>query len=168
MTSPFKSAATNGFTLIEIVLVLVLLTVLAAVSLPNFSGSFRNIILQTSANQIASLMRYAQGRAVTRRQTVQFVLARDMRTYRLRQRDEDENLDVNTDAAVYTDIPGRWGRSFQLPAEIELEATQQTFDFYPDGRIAAGRIFLCQKDKCCTLSTQDQRGRVLILNGRMP
>jgi len=149
----------------EIVLVLALISVMAAVSLPNFRGSFGNIILHTSANQIASLMRYAQGRAVTRLQPVQLVLGNDMRTYRLLQMGTDEDQDEET--GIYESVPGRWGRTFSVSPEIVLEANQPTFEFTPDGRITGGRIFLCQKEKCCTLSTQDQRARVLILKGRV-
>lgn len=162
---PSPSRTNRAFTFIEIILVVVILSVLAAVSIPNFSGSFGNIILTSTANQIASLMRYAQGRAVTHRQGIRFVLGRDMRSYRLRQQPVNERGEPVMDDDET--LPGRWGRTFTVPAELELEATQRTFEFYPDGRIEGGRLFLCRRDKCMTLSTRDQRSRVLILNGRV-
>ena len=165
MPACFKKREAGGFTLMEIILVLVLITVMAALALPNFRGSFGNIILHTSANQIASLMRYAQARAVTRMQTIEFVLDQEGRTYRLLQIGTEE--DHQAESGSSQRVPGRWGRPFSISPELDMKVTQTRFQFTPDGKISPGRIFLCQKDKCCTLSTEDQRSRVLILKGRV-
>ncbi len=162
---PFNRQTSRGFTFIEIVLVVIILSVLAAMAVPNFSGSFRNIILTSTTNQIASLMRYAQGRAVAYQQGLRFILSEDMRSYRLRS--YSGQASGSTQAAETRPLPGRWGRTFMIPSELELEATQRTFEFYPDGRIEGGRLFLCRRDQCLTLSTQDQHARVLVLHGRV-
>ncbi|MBU4333896.1 MAG: prepilin-type N-terminal cleavage/methylation domain-containing protein, partial [Candidatus Omnitrophica bacterium] len=51
------SSKKSAFTLIEIILVVLLLSVIAGLTIPNFRNSFRKVKLQNSANNIAYLMR---------------------------------------------------------------------------------------------------------------
>ncbi len=164
---PSNRGSCRGFTFIEIILVVVVLGILAAVSVPAISGSYKNLLAQESAGQAAALMRYAQGRAVTRNRTVQFAFEEGLRTYRLRQFTPSEGGDAPACDTAPETIPGRWGRLFRVPAPVKVEAAGTTVNFFPDGQMQRERIFFCHQEQCVTVSTREQRGRVLVINGRI-
>ena len=58
----------RGFTLVEILLVVMLIGLAAGLAVPNFSGSFSSLQLRETAENLGYLMRYAQSRAIIRRQ----------------------------------------------------------------------------------------------------
>ncbi len=65
-TADFKSASLRrGFTLIELVVVMTLLTVVFAVISPSLAQFFRGRDLNSEANRLLSLTRYGQSRAVS-------------------------------------------------------------------------------------------------------
>src|SRR3954471_10738870 len=55
----------SGFTLIELILVMALLSVVLAVSAPALSGFFRGRSIDAEARRLVSLIRYGQSRAVS-------------------------------------------------------------------------------------------------------
>ncbi len=60
----------GGFTLIELMIVLVLMGILLGVMGPSFQTSIRNNRLQTSFNDIASALAFARGEAIVRTQPI--------------------------------------------------------------------------------------------------
>ena len=154
----------RGFTFVEIILVVVVLGVLAAVAVPALSGSYRNLLVQNTAQDMAALMRYAQSRAITQDAEILLVFDQRRRSYRLKSlTSSDGSLDANAQDA----IPRRWGRTFRVPEELTVEIENQEIGFFPDGRISKARICICREDTCLTVSTREQRGRVLVFNGRL-
>lgn len=67
MSRPRESA---GFTIIELMVVVVVVAIFAAVALPNFSTAIRNSRLQASSNELASLIQYARSTAVQNNQSM--------------------------------------------------------------------------------------------------
>lgn len=148
----------KGFTLVEMLLVVVILGVLAAMTVPNFSKSFFGLKLQETTNNISYLMRYAQSRAITKNQQVRLVLDESSMHYWLLQGSSsgyDENAQTD-----YQQIPNRWGRQFEIPLGITVEATNPTVEFYPDGKIEKVQIKVCYNDRCMIVSTETQRGKI--------
>jgi len=154
-----------GFTLIEIILVVVVISVLAGVAVPHFSRSFKNLLVQTTVNQLASVMRYAQGRSIAQRAVIRLIFKENLNAYQLQQA-TDTSDPLNAEEA-FEPLPNRWGRWFLIPVGVEAEATRRTIEFYPDGRIQKARVILCHEQRCLTVSSRDQRGRVLIFDGRL-
>ena len=72
MKGPRKKRA--GFTLIEVVLVLVLLVILSGISLPYFAGTFRGSQLRSAARTIDRMAKYARGMAIMREKTLTLAL----------------------------------------------------------------------------------------------
>ena len=149
-----------GFTLIEVLLVLVILGVIAGLSIPNLSQTYSTILLNQTASDIAYLMRYAQSRAVLGRQALRLVLDPQTKQYSLKQ--EDSTITENEPSFRFRPILGRLGRTFTIPPEIQVTTENPTVDFQPDGNIQKISWSLCRKKKCLTISTKEQIGYVQI------
>jgi type II secretion system protein H len=64
-TADFKSALHAGFTLIELMLVMAILTVAVAIAAPALSRFFRGRSLESQARMLVALTRHAQSRAAS-------------------------------------------------------------------------------------------------------
>lgn len=64
----------TGFTLIEVVLVLVVVVIISGISLPYFAGSFRGTKLRTATRTIDRVVRYARSQAIMREETMAVVI----------------------------------------------------------------------------------------------
>jgi prepilin-type N-terminal cleavage/methylation domain-containing protein len=64
--------SSRGFTLIEIVIVAAIMAVLAAVAIGHYSGAYRRAVLDTSAEQIQSVLRLARQRAIAQQDGVEW------------------------------------------------------------------------------------------------
>lgn len=69
-TAPRKS----GFTLIEVVLVLVVLIIVSSVTLPYFGKTYRGTKLRTASRLIERMSRYARNMAIMREETLTMVI----------------------------------------------------------------------------------------------
>jgi len=149
-----------GFTLIEILLVLLILGFMAGLAIPNLSRTYSTILLKRTANDLASLMRYAQSRALIQRQVFQLTLNPKTKQYRLQK--ADSNSPEKKLSLHFSPIPGRLGRAFKIPMEIRILAEKPAIDFQPDGKITKVSWSLCDKDHCLTISTKEQSGYVRV------
>ncbi len=64
----------SGFTLLEVILVLVLLLIISGISIPYFSSSLRGTKLRSAARTIEHLSRYGHSMAIIREETLTMVL----------------------------------------------------------------------------------------------
>ena len=149
-----------GFTLIEILLVLVILGFMAGLAIPHFSRSYSTILLKRTASDLASLMRYAQSRALIQRQVFQLTLDPQTKRYRLQKADSgspEKKFQLH-----FSPIAGRLGRAFEIPREIRVLTENPAIDFQPDGKITKASWSLCDKDHCLRISTKEQSGYVRV------
>jgi type II secretion system protein H len=100
----------NGFTLVELILVMAMLVIVIAVAAPSLSNFFRGRGVDSEARRFLSLTRYGQSRAVS--EGVPMVLWVDAEggAYGLTQEsgytDNDEKaIDVTVDEHVRLDVP---------------------------------------------------------------
>lgn len=63
-----------GFTLIEVVLVLVIILIISGISIPYFAGSHRGTKLRTASRTISRMSRYGRSMAILREDTLTMVL----------------------------------------------------------------------------------------------
>ena len=64
----------SGFTLIEIILVAVVITIITGIALPYFSGSYKGNKLRLSARTISRMSRYARAMSIMREEQMTVVL----------------------------------------------------------------------------------------------
>ena len=152
----------NAFTMVEILLVLVILGIIAGLTIPNFSHTYKSLELKKSAEDLTFLMRYAQSRAVTKNLTMRLAFDSNFETYWLEQ--EKKEGPPQASQKVFERFNGRLGRTFDIPRAMKVECEKQFFNFYPDGTIEKGKIYLYSGEQCFTISTREQRAHVHLFN----
>ncbi|MBP9854962.1 MAG: prepilin-type N-terminal cleavage/methylation domain-containing protein [Candidatus Omnitrophica bacterium] len=163
----------RGFTLLELILVMGLLVVLAALTVPNFKKFFEQTKIKNIANNISYLMQYAQSRAVTQNKMMRLTWDEVFSQYWLEEEIANEK-DVRMDTAepVFQKISGRRGRMSRIPSDISIYSEKPNVEFFTDGRIEKMRMRICPErmchDKvkcelsCMTISTHEQRAKVSV------
>lgn len=146
-----------AFTLVEIILVVLLLSVIAGLSIPNFRNSLGKVKLQSSANHIAYVMRYAQSRAIIKNILVRFECDKTSGRYWLT---EQEKEGTGQSDKPFVKLAHKMGKIFRLPDGVNIESDSSEILFYQDGRIEKQDIKLCGRVSCFLISTREQRGHV--------
>ncbi len=133
-----QAAPLKGFTLIEVLVVLVLLAALTAVVAPSIGRGFGAIELQTTARQVAATLRLARARAV-REQRV-FLVGFDLEKNRIELMREDLSF----------------RRTFELPESVMIHKVTRKGDvpvddvrfsclFVPNGLSESFEVWLRNK-----------------------
>ena len=161
-TTFYKTCDVRAFTLVEILLVVVLLGVLAGLAVPNFTKSFADLQLKDTTDNLAYLMRYAQSRAILRKNPQKITFNTERTAFWLLEKSSDDP------GADFERISGRMGRRFSVPREIAVECAGDDIVFSKNGKMDKARIYLKnQQDQYYTVSTQDQAGYIQVFPGRI-
>lgn len=154
------SNRTHGFTLIEILLVTVIIAVTAGLAVPHFSRMYAGVELRKAADDLAYRMRYAQSCAITKNTLMRLEFDPLFTQYRLTRQSGDEAA-----GDAFVKLPGRLGERITIARGIQVSFKDEdsSFYFYPDGTMDKRRINLCRGEECVFVSTQQQRGQVLVL-----
>jgi type IV fimbrial biogenesis protein FimU len=127
----YAAKDTAGFTLIELMVVITLLAVTAAVAIPSFTSFVRNNRLQAQAAEVKTLLNYARGEAVVRRTPV--------------------TIKVNASAAW--DVSYTLGGSQTVirsmahdPEKAALRVNTTQLVYQPNGTATAARITVCRNN----------------------
>ena len=161
----------RGFSLIELLLVVVLMVTVAGLSIPNLPKQFSSMELSAAARQLSSLMRYAQSLAVVHQKEYRLCFSTESARYWLEQKAADdaaEDLDEALDGQErFEKLNGPRGKIFSFPRGISLDAEQDLVRFYPDGTMDRARIMLTNANKKTKIiSTQERRGQVDVLSAQ--
>lgn len=148
----------KAFTLAEMLLIMVLLSVAAALSLPNLSKSFKTMQLENTVNTLSFSMRYAQSLAITQNKTIRLAFEKSFKSYRLLEHSKDY-LDNQ-----FKPLPGRWSKLTQVPTGTMITSEHPSIDFLPNGEIEKNDIQICLKEDCMLISTHEQRGQIEVLD----
>ncbi len=153
-----KKTRKQGFTLVEIILVVVLLGIVAGLAFPDLSRVYDQFQLNQKVDNLAYLMRYAQSRAVIEGEKQRMVFTSDKRKYWLEEKvNDNEGVEEK-----YHRISGRLGRSFTLPRRMTATVDGETALFYPDGTMDKIQITVCHKKYCRRVSTKKINGYVYV------
>lgn len=125
----------NGFTLLELILVLFLTGLIAGLALPFVVSTLERVKLQSEARQIASALQFARSEAVSKKSLFTFNANIDQNRYWLAIPKEKEVKQSKTlDGSVRI-------RDYQ-GAEDTLTEGSFIINFYPRGNSSAGTIHL--------------------------
>jgi prepilin-type N-terminal cleavage/methylation domain-containing protein len=133
----------RGFTLFELVLVMLVLAVVMAMVAPKLAGTARGRRTGDAATQIAALAYYARSQAVT-----------EGRTYRLNIQPGDGSYWITMqDGPSFVDPANGWGNLNHLPEGVRIAACDFPqhqdgiyAEFRPSGRVDPGYIRIVDDD----------------------
>lgn len=138
-SSRFRAA---GFTLMELVLVLLLTSIVLALAVPSLRGFLQGRRVKDCSAQVLALGQYARAQAVNSGAVYRFNLDETNQTYWLTvQR-----------GAEFVALGNEFGRVFTLPQEVEGRwdsvngSAENVIEFYPDGRVSAVLLELSEKN----------------------
>ncbi len=132
-----------GFTLLELILVMVIISTFLAVASPSLRGFFSSRRTLDAASNILSLMKLARSQAIS-----------EGRNYRLNLDTEDSSYWLTAaDKGIYKTLNNEMGKTFLLPDDttviLEKESDDDPYghyiDFYPEGRVQPGVIRLTDR-----------------------
>ena len=142
--------ACGGMSLIELLVVLMLMSLIAAMAVPFLSGGVSGTELKGAAREVAAGLRLARSDAVASRRETRLVLDLEQRTFR-----------IDRDARVHA-----------LPKQVDLKlftAQRDLVDektgairFYPDGGSNGGRITIAAGERKYEVDVDWLTGRVAI------
>lgn len=149
--TPPARARAAGFTLLEMLVVLMIMGLVAALTIPTFGTGVSSTALKGAARDVAAGLRLARGQAITQRAEAALELDVAARSFR-----------VPPDPRVHS-----------LPSGIELKLFTAQRDlvndqvgavrFYPDGGSNGGRITLAAGDRKFDVDVDWLTGRIAIL-----
>jgi general secretion pathway protein H len=137
----------RGFSLIEMVVVVVLLSLAVALVAPSLSKFSRSVELKAAAKKVSGILRYYRSEAVNKGQVFRVFFDPDLREVKVQPIvSTEEKGEDNPPQKIYS-LP----QGIQMK-EIKLESPQYpsdfpTVEFYPNGGSNGGTILLDSEDR---------------------
>ncbi len=119
----------NGFTMVELITVMVLIGVLAAIGIPRLMGE-NSVSAVVFGDQVASALRTAQKSAVAKRRIVCVTTLERTLQLRISKEAGKSDCDLQFDGANDGAFDSQDGK-------VSMDNPQPTLFFHPDGAIAA-------------------------------
>ncbi len=139
----------NGFTLLEIIIVMTLIILVLGLSMVHFAGFLPAAKLDATGREMAALIRHARSLARMKMETKRIMIDLDNRSYGL-------------EAEVARTFPEQVRVTLIDPAAGELEHGKFTLVFYPVGGMEGNTIILSGGKKRLRIDMDPITGAVLI------
>ncbi|OGP88481.1 MAG: type II secretion system protein GspH [Deltaproteobacteria bacterium RBG_16_48_10] len=149
----------RGFSLLELTVVLVLLSLFIALIAPSLSRFSKSVELKASAKKVAAILRYYRSEAINKGKVYQVFFDSNLMEVKVQSIESEDQEETGKKEA--TDAQ----KTFFLPVgvqmkELNIESTQYPSDlpaieFYPNGGSNGGDILL---------DTQSQKGYKIKVN----
>jgi prepilin-type N-terminal cleavage/methylation domain-containing protein len=124
-TKPLQ--AMPGFTMVELIFVMVLILVVAGFSTPLLKKTLSGLMVKNTALNISKIINYGQERAIVEQRYYRLRFNSSGRTYRLSAFEE------HADRLINRDIPGKFGRVFSLSQGLSVIRSADEIIMYPNG-----------------------------------
>jgi general secretion pathway protein H len=155
-----RQVAHNGFTLLELLVVVVIITLMSTLVAPRMFGSLAHMNLKTEAKRVAAALRYARSQAIS--EQTSYVALFDLEADRLtiaRKDSEEKPKELPAPVSPADNGQDESGQPapmvYALPEGITLhktEAGEELFaeeiigiEFYPDGNSSGGEVILADE-----------------------
>jgi general secretion pathway protein H len=145
-------AASMGVTLLELLIVLSIMAIVAAMVLPMFGGGISTGELKGAARQVAAGLRLARSEALATRQETRVVLDLQQRTFQLDRDAHVHSLPRQVEIKIYT-----------AQSDLLNESTG-SIRFFPDGGSNGGRVTIADGARKYDIDIDWLTGRVAILD----
>jgi general secretion pathway protein H len=142
----------GGFTLVELLVVLVILAALSGLLLIRFDGVLEGMELRGASRDVASALRYARGRAIATQQETGVAIDVESRQYRVLGTDDTRVHGFNPRIAV----------DMITDRSAFLSDTEAAIRFFPDGSSTGGGITLSSGTNGYHIDVQWLTGRVRV------
>jgi general secretion pathway protein H len=141
-----------GMTLLEILIVLSLMALVAAMVVPMFGGKVSNTELKSAAREVAAGLRFARSDAVATRHETRVVLDLEQRTFRVDRDPRVHKLPKKVDLKLFT-----------AQSDI-VDEKIGAIRFFPDGGSNGGRVTIAAGERKYEVDVDWLTGRVAILD----
>jgi type II secretion system protein H len=175
MISPGPHRQQLGFTLFELLVVMALIGIMAALVLPRIGGNDERLRLTTAANDVAAILRYARSQAVTRGTDIDILYSTEKHCLSVEPTAQAAAMTDNSDADDARKSPAP--RSYCLPDGVTTVVdTDEDADgsgqvriagFFALGNSTGSRIVLKDnREKTREIGIDTITGGVTIVNQR--
>ena len=153
MTPKQRPAGMNqrGFSLIELIIVLIIITLAAALVTPSLSRFSKTIELKGAAKKISGILRYYRSEAVHTGTVYQVLFNSETREVKVQNVPQEENEGNNQKKDQ------KITKSYILPQGVQIKEVEApdpefpsdfpTIEFYPNGSSNGGTIYLGAADR---------------------
>lgn len=152
-----------GFTLIELSLVVLIISIIVVIATPRFRGTYETIKFRSSVYNLVKLMNYARERAVIERKPFRIHFFEENMAFCLETipKQEDDEKDQDEE---FTAVAGSLGKKIVFPKGVEFDIDEPREDFvtfYPDGQADECVIYIKgTKDMVYTVTTKKMVGLI--------
>ncbi len=144
-----KISASRGFTLLELIVVLVIISLTSALAVPQLTGALSGTNSKTAAKKIAASLRYARSRAVSEKIIYIVILDTDKNRLTLMSATKAElSSEEHSDKAKVCVLP----EGLTLKSGTEREKDKHEFNndefriaFYPSGNSSGGEVIVADE-----------------------
>ncbi|MEA3486163.1 MAG: prepilin-type N-terminal cleavage/methylation domain-containing protein [Thermodesulfobacteriota bacterium] len=135
---PLKRSGAGGFTLLELIIVLMIIGIASALVVPRLVGGMGSLDVRTASGKVAASLRYARSQAVS--QKINYTAVFDLQRKRLTIMPSSESAGEWDDdgADVEKKSAGIQGKTYDLPGRVAFERVPEGDVYMGDEEIDAG------------------------------
>ncbi|MCD6459239.1 prepilin-type N-terminal cleavage/methylation domain-containing protein [bacterium] len=168
MTLRTGATSKRGFTLLELSMVILIISIIVAISTPKFRSTFQTIQFRNTVYNIVKLMNYARDRAIIERKPFRVRFFEDDSSFCLETVKEEEKEDKKRyyrrkREPEFVVVHGNVGQKLFFPAEVTFDIDEpsrgESVTFYPDGQAQECVIYIeDSRDNVFTITTKGSVG----------
>jgi len=142
----------RGFSLIELIIVLVVIGLSVSLVVPSFSRFSKTIELKGAARKISAILRYCRSEAVNKGQTYQIIFDSDLREVRVQKTEpsEEKEEELKREGKAVRQmyhLPGGINVKEMDIASPQYASDYPTIEFYPNGGSNGGSFLLNSEER---------------------